>query len=322
VTHIKWGRSGTGAKLYFHLYVKWKVEFWVILQNWPCLLLRLIMQERREAESKVVSLAVTGQLLWFNLVDSTAIPSLTHNELGERIQKKAKLMGWDEDSLIRQKNEGKIIILSIMITQYSKKVMHNAVDHHPLTEWCPGTPWATSAPMVSSPELYCLATWIWNLPLASLDQLSWFCPLPAPYVPSASMLSWQYEKPKSLSLGVSIVQKQLKHQCVINIILIQNPKHSTMPATQKKTSSTLAETRTVIQSCITLLMHLIFYWHAMKVKDCHLHSGSKHYTNSEMGTKGSALFISTWSAFSYTIRHKSSSVTHNSSISIQSRAEC
>ncbi|KAK4829726.1 hypothetical protein QYF61_006187 [Mycteria americana] len=42
----------------------------------------------------------------------------------------------------------------------------------------------------------------------------------------------------------SLTSQQLKHQCVINIILILNPKHSTTPATRKKINSIPAETRT------------------------------------------------------------------------------
>jgi len=37
----------------------------------------------------------------------------------------------------------------------------------------------------------------------------------------------------------------IKHQCVINIILILDPKHSTTPATRKKINSIPTETRTL-----------------------------------------------------------------------------
>ena len=42
----------------------------------------------------------------------------------------------------------------------------------------------------------------------------------------------------------STVQQQLRYQCVINIILILNPKHDTIPATRKKINSSPDKTRT------------------------------------------------------------------------------
>jgi len=39
--------------------------------------------------------------------------------------------------------------------------------------------------------------------------------------------------------------QQLKHQCINNILLTLNQKHSTIPATKKKINSTPAETTTV-----------------------------------------------------------------------------
>ena len=61
---------------------------------------------------------------------------------------------------------------------------------------------------------------VWNTPLATLGQLSWVCPLPAPAAPLAYLLAGQSEKLKSPWLGVSTALQQLKHQCVINVILI------------------------------------------------------------------------------------------------------
>jgi len=40
-------------------------------------------------------------------------------------------------------------------------------------------------------------------------------------------------------------EQQLKYQCVINIIVILNAKHSTIPATKKKNNTIPDETRTV-----------------------------------------------------------------------------
>ena len=81
----------------------------------------------------------------------------------------------------------------------------------------------------------------------------WLCPLPAPAAPPACPLAWQREKLKSPGLSVSTALQQLKHQCGINIILVLIPKHSTVPATRRKTNSILAESRTpsLIQTTLT-----------------------------------------------------------------------
>lgn len=83
---------------------------------------------------------------------------------------------------------------------------------------------------------------VWNIPLASLDQLSWLCFLPAPCVTSARSLSRLCEKLKSPSLCVSTVEQWLKHQCVTNIILLLKPKHGII--LWKKINSIPTETRT------------------------------------------------------------------------------
>ena len=85
----------------------------------------------------------------------------------------------------------------------------------------------------------------WNTPLASLGQLSWLCPLPAPAAPPACPLAVQSEKLESPGLSVSTALQQLKQQWVRNIILTLNPKHNSLRATRRKINSILAETRTV-----------------------------------------------------------------------------
>ena len=88
---------------------------------------------------------------------------------------------------------------------------------------------------------------VWNSPLASLGQLSWLCPLPAS---CASGRAWNAKK--SLA-SINITQQQLKHQCVINIILMLNPKHSTIPATKKKINSIPAKTSTPYCMCSKIM---------------------------------------------------------------------
>jgi len=62
--------------------------------------------------------------------------------------------------------------------------------------------------------------------------------------PPGSLLAGQHEKLQSPQLQVRTALQQLKHQCVITVILILNPKHSTIPSAKNKINSFLAETRT------------------------------------------------------------------------------
>ena len=96
----------------------------------------------------------------------------------------------------------------------------------PPADRCPAYPRAAGPPTPARPPYNCSA-WphmVWNTPLASLGQLSWVCPLPAPAAPLACPLAGQSEKLKSPWLSVSTALQQLKHQHVINtlFILIQN----------------------------------------------------------------------------------------------------
>lgn len=51
---------------------------------------------------------------------------------------------------------------------------------------------------------------LWNIPLASLGQLTWFCPLLAPCAPSALLANrTKHESETSLAL-YSTAQQQLK----------------------------------------------------------------------------------------------------------------
>lgn len=52
---------------------------------------------------------------------------------------------------------------------------------------------------------------------------------------------------------VSTGQQQLKYQCVINIVLILNPKQDSMPTTKKRINSVLAESRTKFQTTLGAL---------------------------------------------------------------------
>lgn len=91
---------------------------------------------------------------------------------------------------------------------------------------------------------------------ASLDQLSWLCcslPVLSPSFLCTCSLS-EYGKLKSLWFGVSTTYQQQNHQCVINIILILNPNHITVPAKKKTNSSPKKKKKQPIsgqQVCLT-----------------------------------------------------------------------
>jgi len=67
---------------------------------------------------------------------------------------------------------------------------------------------------------------IWNIPLASLSQLSSLCSLPAPWA-----LCW--EQPW---LCTTLLSSSCKHRCVISVVFLLAPKQSTIPGTLKKTT--------------------------------------------------------------------------------------
>lgn len=103
---------------------------------------------------------------------------------------------------------------------------------------------AVSTPTSRPPANFFNHDMLLDIPLAILDQLSWFCLIPASCVPLTSSLERQCEKLKSPWLRVSTVQQQLKHWCVIFFILIINPKQNIILATRKKIKSTPVKTHT------------------------------------------------------------------------------
>jgi len=73
-----------------------------------------------------------------------------------------------------------------------------------------------------TPFTWCHMTW--NIPLSSLSQLSSFCSLPAPWA-----LCWEWPW-----LCTALFSRNYKHQCVISIVFLLEPKHSILPDTLKK----------------------------------------------------------------------------------------
>lgn len=50
----------------------------------------------------------------------------------ERIRKMVKFMGWDKNSVVRQK-EWRIIVV-MTIKEHTKQAMHNVISHHLVTD--------------------------------------------------------------------------------------------------------------------------------------------------------------------------------------------
>ena len=83
--------------------------------------------------------------------------------------------------------------------EYTKQVMHNAIAHYMLTD-AQLVP-ERQFPHPHSPQFIYWA-WhhvLWNIPLASLGQVPWLCPLPTSYAPPAFLLAG-HEKLKILDL--------------------------------------------------------------------------------------------------------------------------
>ena len=81
-------------------------------------------------------------------------------------------------------------------------------------------------------SFYCWAQWhvVWNIPLVSLGQRSWLCPLSTSCPPLG-------EEARAPQCCAGAVQQQPKHRCVINTVLGTNPKHSTIQAAMRKVNS-------------------------------------------------------------------------------------
>ena len=133
-------------------------------------------------------------------------------------------------------------------------------------EWCvvqlPTTCWPVPSHCprrvnspIQIPQFYCSA-WhhvVWHIPLANVGQLSWLCPLPAPCAPLAHHCQGNARSWKLLDL----IRTKPKHWCVINIILILNPEHRTIPLTlhQPKPGQTW---RNGYQSPLVLILLLLY----------------------------------------------------------------
>lgn len=120
---------------------------------------------------------------------------------------------------------------------------HNPVAHHLLNIAHPIP--EHRLPLLVSPPIYLLS-------MTASEHPPWFLSEHLRYSPfiklSLTVLCWpcflngilctsslaERGKSKSTELRVSTTKQQLKHQCILNIILKSHPKHSSVPVTKKK----------------------------------------------------------------------------------------
>ena len=96
------------------------------------------------------------------------------------------------------------------------------------------------------PQLYCVA-WQHVIPMASLCQVSWFCPLPASHALSP-LERWTVREGENWNVLCSVQHCSATTKtsvCYQHCFLMLEPKYSIIPDTTKKMTSVQAETRTV-----------------------------------------------------------------------------
>lgn len=129
-----------------------------------------------------------------------------------------------------------------------QQVIHNRIVHHPLTDAQPALK-QCPVPPGQLPPVYTLGMTFYNVnhPFGSLVSCSGR--LPPSFLYLLTGRAWNSERPW---LGVSTTY--LKYQYFINIILIQNPKQSSVPSTKKKINSIPVKPKTDMykfSSCLT-----------------------------------------------------------------------
>lgn len=120
--------------------------------------------------------------------------------------------------------------------------MHNAIGSHLPTN---AQPVPEQRLLASFPHSLCTehdAIWyrisLWPL----WGQPMWLCP--SQLLMPSSLLTGRACKDESPCPSKKTTWQQLKHQCAINVILILNPKHSTVPTITKKADPVPVETGT------------------------------------------------------------------------------
>lgn len=158
-----------------------------------------------------------------------------------------KFTGWEKDGLLEQKRNGKWNNNNNNNNSNINRTKSHAAQHScfTLNEWCPVSSWAAATSLLFPQFIYW--AWhhmVWNIPLASGGQLFWLTVLPTSLLDGGVV--WEAEK--SLTHDEHCSAK-LNHQNVINIFLLLDLKHRTIPATSKKINSIPSETRSIFMPC-------------------------------------------------------------------------
>lgn len=138
--------------------------------------------------------------------------------MGKELEKKVKPTGWEKRQSNRIEEEGKLI----MIKEYTEQVLHNAIAQPPLTD-SQGLPEQRSFSLAISPQFgpeWCHM--VWDIPLTSLDQLSWLCPLscisPASLLASWKVLNLEWALMcKKWNIGTLSKSSLMPHACQFSI---------------------------------------------------------------------------------------------------------
>lgn len=127
---------------------------------------------------------------------------------------KAELIGWNKNCSLGQKRKiARWLWLFMYIHAHTKHVTHSAVAHYtptgPQQQQTP-LPFHLPAPLVLVALFFTWSHTVWNIPLARLGELSWFCSLPAP-------------RPSSLLAGRAVWEAdKLKHPWLCTVLLSKN----------------------------------------------------------------------------------------------------
>lgn len=108
----------------------------------------------------------------------------------------------------------------------------------------PHIPLRAETLLFNSPQFHCSAQHnvVWDIPLASVGQLSCFC------APPVSWLAGQREKLRGPWPCVSTALQELEQQCVSSSVLILNPEHNFLSSSCYGADSVPAEIRTFPKS--------------------------------------------------------------------------
>lgn len=204
---------------------------------------------------------VCWSLLWFNPSRSVSTPQLlAHFPLSGMVRRTGKvkaweLVDWNKDSLISKEK-----LHAQSKTRNSSSTTHQQAGVQPfpakqgsiMPNSCLGgqMPWLQIPPSLPLLQLYSWALchlYSVGYPSRQLGSAVLAVSSPSSLCTPNRLTIGQQEGLKTSRLCVSAALQQQKHQCVINIGLITNPKHSTLWNSMKKINSIQAKSGTASQ---------------------------------------------------------------------------